>query len=264
MTRTPHAAAPTATTPRVGSPVAAGWRPAINRWLLHGAAKPLAFLLAMAPLVWLAWAVSANALGPNPAEALIRRTGDWSLRLLCVTLAITPLREALGWTALPRLRRMIGLFAFAYACVHFLSYAWLDMGLAVDDIARDVAKRPFILVGMLTLLTLLPLAATSFNRAIRALGPSRWKALHRLVYGTAVLALLHFFWMRAGKNDFAEWSIHAAVIAVLLGWRGWRAWRRRTTAWPLARKHPGAGDLDHGNAGDSPRVRGEASTARRA
>lgn len=236
----------------------------MNRWLLHPAAKPLVFLLAGVPLAWLVGAALANALGPNPAEALIRRSGDWALRLLCLTLAITPLREALGWTALPRLRRMLGLYAFAYACVHFLSYAWLDMGLAIDDIARDVAKRPFILVGMLTLLTLLPLAATSFNRAIRALGPSRWKALHRLVYATAGLALLHFFWMRAGKNDFAEWSIHAAVIAVLLGWRGWRAWRRRPSARPVARQHSGTGDLDHGNAGDSPRVRGEASTARRA
>lgn len=239
-------------------------RPDMNRWLLHPATKPLVFVLALAPLVWLMWAALANALGPNPAEALIRRSGDWALRLLCLTLAVTPLREALGWTALPRLRRMLGLYAFAYACLHFMSYAWLDMSLVIADITRDVAKRPFILVGVLALLTLLPLAATSFNRAIRALGPSRWKALHRLVYGTALLALLHFFWMRAGKHDFAEWSVYAVVIAGLLGWRGWRAWRRGASTGHVTARPAAAGDLDHGNEGASPRVRGEASTAHQA
>ena len=186
---------------------------------MHPAAKPLVFALALAPFAWLLYGALANRLGANPAEALIRGTGDWTLRALCLTLAITPLRQATGWQALARFRRMLGLFAFFYGVWHFLAFAWLDMGFELDAIVRDIAKRPFILVGTAALLLMLPLAATSFNRAIRALGAARWRALHRAVYAVALLALLHFFWMRAGKNDFGEWAIYAAVIAVLLGAR---------------------------------------------
>jgi methionine sulfoxide reductase heme-binding subunit len=194
----------------------------MNRLLLHPAAKPLLFAAALGPLAWLVWGAVANTLGANPAEALIRSTGDWTLRLLCLTLAITPLRQISGWHALARLRRMLGLFAFFYGLLHFLCFAWLDMGFDVPAILADIPKRPFILVGTAALLLMLPLAATSFNRAIKALGATRWQALHRAVYAVALLALLHFFWMRAGKNDFAEWSVYAAVLAVLLGWRVWR------------------------------------------
>jgi sulfoxide reductase heme-binding subunit YedZ len=194
----------------------------MNRLLLHPAAKPLLFAAALGPLAWLVWGAIANTLGANPAEALIRSTGDWTLRLLCLTLAITPLRQITGWHALARLRRMLGLFTFFYGLLHFLCFAWLDMGFDVPAILADIPKRPFILVGTAALLLMLPLAATSFNRAIKALGAARWQALHRAVYAVALLALLHFFWMRAGKNDFAEWSIYAAVLAVLLGWRVWR------------------------------------------
>ncbi|MBK1614137.1 sulfoxide reductase heme-binding subunit YedZ [Rubrivivax gelatinosus] len=197
----------------------------VNALLLKPATKPIAFVLALLPLAWLVWGAAANTLGANPAEALIRSTGDWTLRFLCLTLALTPLRQATGWHALARLRRMLGLFCFFYAVVHFLCFAWLDMGLDVDAILHDIAKRPFILVGTAALLTLLPLAATSFNRAIKALGARRWQALHRLVYVTAGLALLHFFWMRAGKNDFAEVAVYAAIVGVLLGWRLWRRLR---------------------------------------
>jgi sulfoxide reductase heme-binding subunit YedZ len=212
----------------------------MNKLLLHRATKPLVFLLALAPLAWLVAGVVNNSLGANPAEALIRSSGDWVLRFLCLTLALTPLREAAGWSALARLRRMLGLFTAFYGVLHFLCYAWLDMGLALDDIVRDIAKRPFILVGTLALLLMLPLAATSFNRAIKALGPARWKALHRLVYASALLGLLHFFWMRAAKNNFTEWGVYAAVVALLLGWRLLKAAQRRRQRAARAEAVPGS------------------------
>jgi sulfoxide reductase heme-binding subunit YedZ len=197
----------------------------MNRWLLHPAAKPLLFALALLPLAWLFYAAVADHLGANPAEALIRGTGDWTLRALCLTLAVTPLRQWTGWTALLRLRRMLGLFAFFYGLLHFSAYAWLDQGFELGKILADIGKRPFILVGSAALLGMLPLAATSFDRAIRALGGRRWRALHRMVYGVALLALLHFFWMRAGKQDFAEVAVYGAILGGLLGWRLWARWR---------------------------------------
>ena len=202
----------------------------MNRLLLHPAAKPLLFALALAPFAHLLWGAIANTLGANPAEALIRGTGDWVLRFLCLTLAITPLREWTGFSALARLRRMVGNFAFFYGVLHFLCYAWLDMGLDWGAIVRDLPKRPFVLVGTLALLLMALLAATSFNRAIKALGAARWKRLHKAVYAIVLLGLLHFFWMRAGKNDFGEWAIYAAVVAVLLGRRLLQAARRRAAA----------------------------------
>lgn len=203
----------------------------MNRWLLHPAAKPLVFGLALGPFAWLFWGAAADTLGPNPAEALIRGSGDWTLRLLCLTLAVTPLRQATGWHALARYRRMLGLFTFFYGVLHFLAFAWLDMGFDLAAIVADIVKRPFILVGSAALLGLLPLAATSFNAAIRRLGAARWQALHRTVYAVALLALLHFFWMRAGKNDYAEVGVYAAIVALLLGWR---LLRRLRTPRPAA------------------------------
>jgi sulfoxide reductase heme-binding subunit YedZ len=200
----------------------------MNKLLLHPAAKPLLFALALVPFGLLLWGAIANTLGANPAEALIRGSGDWVLRFLCITLAVTPLREWTGWNALVRLRRMFGLFAYFYGVSHFLCYAWLDMGLDLGDIVRDIPKRPFILVGTLAMLLMTPLAATSFNRAIRALGAARWKALHKLVYAIVLLGLLHFFWMRAAKHNFGEWSVYAVIVALLLGWRVWKAAKRRS------------------------------------
>lgn len=196
--------------------------PAVNRWLAHAAAKPLLFVLCLLPLAHLVWAVVADQLGANPAEALIRSLGDWSLRALVVVLAVTPLRVMTGWTVLARWRRMLGLFAFFYLCLHLLAYAWFDMGFVWADVVADIAKRPFILVGFLAWVLMLALAATSFNRAIRALGAARWQLLHRAVYAIAGLGLLHFFWMRAGKNNFAEVAVYAAIVTVLLAWRVWR------------------------------------------
>ncbi|MCW5629416.1 MAG: sulfoxide reductase heme-binding subunit YedZ [Rhodoferax sp.] len=202
----------------------------MRRWLSGPSAKPLLFVAALMPFAWLLWGALTQNLGPNPAEALIRSTGDWTLRFLCLVLAVTPLRVLTATPALARLRRMLGLFVYFYAMVHMLCYAWLDMAFALGDIARDIVKRPFILVGFLALLLLTALAATSFNRAIRLLGARRWQWLHRAVYLVAGLAVLHFFWMRAGKNDFAEVALYGAILAVLLGWRVVRAWRMRRAA----------------------------------
>jgi methionine sulfoxide reductase heme-binding subunit len=201
----------------------------LNKWLLRREVKPLLFMLALLPFAWLLYGAIANTLGANPAEKLIRATGDWTLRFLCFTLLVTPLRQITGLNALARLRRMIGLFTFFYGCVHFLGFAWLDQGFDVDAIFKDIAKRPFILVGTAALLLMVPLAATSFNRAIKALGAKRWQALHKLVYGTAMLGVLHFFWMRAGKRNFAEVAVYAAIIGTLLGWRVWKWLQARKT-----------------------------------
>jgi sulfoxide reductase heme-binding subunit YedZ len=196
-----------------------GRRNLVARVLVHRAAKPLAFLLALLPFAWLLYGAITDNLGANPAEYLIRSTGDWTLRFLCITLAVTPLRVITAMPALARFRRMVGLFVYFYVVLHFLSYSGFDMGFDPAEIAKDIAKRPFILVGFSGFLLLTPLAATSFNRAVKALGAARWQALHKIVYVIASLGILHFFWMRAGKNDFAEVAVYAAIIATLLGWR---------------------------------------------
>jgi methionine sulfoxide reductase heme-binding subunit len=200
---------------------------AAHRRLTHPAAKPVVFVLACLPLAWLFWAALADQLGANPAEALIRSLGDWSLRFLVVVLAITPLRVWVGWPAVARFRRMIGLFVFFYVCMHLLAYVWLDMGLDLAATVLDVIQRPFIWVGMTAWLLLTLMAATSFNRAIRALGARRWQLLHRSVYAVAALAMLHFYWMRSGKNDFNEVLVYAAILGALLGWRLWRRWGQK-------------------------------------
>jgi sulfoxide reductase heme-binding subunit YedZ len=206
--------------------------------LLHPAAKPIALLLGLLPFAWLFYGAVADTLGANPAEALIRATGDWTLRFLCLTLAVTPLRTVLNLPALARYRRMLGLFTYFYVVLHLLGYSYFDMGLDVAEIARDIAKRPFILVGFAAFLLLTPLAATSFNRAIKALGAKRWQALHRSVYAVAGLGILHFFWMRAGKNDFAEVAVYAAILALLLGWRIWRRFSKPKRALVPADSRP--------------------------
>lgn len=198
----------------------------LARALLHPAAKPLVFVASLLPFAWLVFGALTDRLGANPAQYLDRATGDWTLRFLCLTLAVTPARVVLGLPTLARLRRMLGLFTYFYVCLHFLAYSWFDQGFDLQEIAKDIAKRPFILVGFSAFLLLTPLAATSFNRAVKALGARRWQALHKLVYVIAGLGILHFFWMRAGKHDFNEVMVYAAILALLLGWRV-REWARK-------------------------------------
>lgn len=191
----------------------------INQWLMKPWVKPLVWLLCAVPAVALLVAAATDNLGANPAEKLIRETGEWTLRWLWLTLAITPLREVTSLAGLLRYRRALGVTTFVYALLHFLSYAWLDKGFMVDEIVRDVLKRNFILVGMVALILMTPLALTSFNRAIKAMGAKRWQAMHKLVYAVALLGLLHFYWKKSAKNDLSEVWVYAAILAVLLGWR---------------------------------------------
>jgi sulfoxide reductase heme-binding subunit YedZ len=215
--------------------------------LLHPAAKPLLFAAALLPFAWLAYGVlgallwNADTLGANPAEYLTRATGDWTLRFLCLTLAVTPLRTIAGWPALLRFRRMLGLFTYFYVVLHFFTWAWFDQGFDVGDMAKDIAKRPFILVGFTAFVLLTPLALTSFNRAVKAMGAKRWQALHRIVYLIPPLAILHFFWMRAAKHDFNEVALYAAILTVLLGWRVKEALRKRRAGGVPAASHPAPG-----------------------
>jgi len=189
--------------------------------------KAVLFLACLVPLGVLVWdAVTAN-LGANPVEALLHRSGDWTLRFLLVVLAVTPLRRLTGWNALVQLRRMLGLFAFFYACVHFTVYMALDLQFDWGFIGEDIAKRPYITVGFTALLLLLPLAATSTNKMMRRLG-RRWKRLHRLVYLIGVLGVIHYYWLV--KADVREPLIYAAILAGLLGVRLIYAARGRSQA----------------------------------
>ena len=193
-------------------------------------AKPAVFVLALVPLALLIHSAVADidALGANPIEAINRYLGDWALRFLLITLAITPLRQLTGWPELMRLRRMLGLFAFFYALLHVTSYTVLDQQFNWDEIVKDVLKRPFITVGFLSFVLLLPLAATSTNAMMRRLGGRRWRNLHRLVYAIGIGAVTHFFWMV--KSDIREPLLYAALLAVLLGYRLWIRRRRRLLA----------------------------------
>ena len=188
--------------------------------------RPLALLACGLPLAALIWDGLHGQLGSNPVERIIASSGDWSLRLLLATLAVTPLRKQFGLHALARWRRFLGVWSFVYALLHLAAYAWLDLGLNLAEILADLMTRPLITVGWLALVFMLPLGATSFNQAIRQLGAAKWQRLHRLVYLVAILSVLHFFLKQAGKNDFAEVSVYAALLLALLGWRVHDKWRR--------------------------------------
>ena len=198
------------------------WR----RFLLWQHATSLLHGLLTLPFIWLLWALFNDALGANPAEALSRSTGDWTLRFLCLVLAVTPLRHITRKPELIRFRRSLGLATFYYACLHLLCYAWFDQGFELNDIAKDLVKRPFIWLGMLGFVFMLPLAVTSSNAAVRRLGAKRWQQLHRLVYLLPLFALLHFYWMRAGKNNFAEVWVYACILASLLVYRVWHWYKK--------------------------------------
>ena len=182
------------------------------------AIKASLFVLALLPAARLLYMTLAG-LFVEPLEAITRGTGDWVLYLLCITLAITPLRRVTGWNWLIKLRRMCGLFVFFYACLHFVAFLWFDHFFDLAEMLVDVVKRPFITVGFIAFLLLIPLAVTSTNGMIKRLGGKRWQWLHRLIYLIAPLGILHFWWMKAGKNDFAEPFIFGAIVALLLGVR---------------------------------------------
>ncbi|HTH44560.1 MAG TPA: protein-methionine-sulfoxide reductase heme-binding subunit MsrQ [Oxalicibacterium sp.] len=180
------------------------------------AIKAIVFALALLPFARLAWGVFADQLGANPIEFITWNTGDWTLYFLCMTLAVTPLRRFTGWNWLVRLRRMIGLFAFFYASLHFTTFLWFDHFFDVQEMLKDVAKRPFILVGFTAFVLLIPLAVTSTNGMVKRLGAKRWQWLHRLIYVIAPLGILHFWWMKAGKHNFEQPIIFGTIVAILL------------------------------------------------
>jgi sulfoxide reductase heme-binding subunit YedZ len=193
-----------------------------------------AHVLALLPALLLAWQVGevwrsgSDALGPDPVAEIEHRTGLWALRLLLLTLAISPLRRISGQPVLLQFRRMLGLYAFFYACLHLASYLVLDLGGYWTQVFEEIARRPYITVGFAAWLLLIPLAVTSTRGWMRRLG-RRWGQLHRLVYAIGVLAVLHFWWLV--KSDLREPAIYAGILAVLLGWRLWnRLSVRRTTA----------------------------------
>jgi len=183
-----------------------------------GLIKAALFVLALVPLTRLVVLTVAGRF-VDPLEAITRGTGDWVLYLLCITLAVTPLRRLTGWNWLVKLRRMIGLFAFFYAFLHFLAFLWFDHFFDLAAMWKDVLKRPFITVGFLAFLLLVPLAVTSTNGMIRRLGGKRWQWLHRLIYVIAPLGILHFWWMKAGKHNFTQPIIFGLIVALLLGVR---------------------------------------------
>ena len=207
------------------------------------ALKALLFVAALVPVGRLAAGalVFPEWLGANPAEYITRATGDWTLRFLLATLAVTPLRKLFGWHSLAAFRRMLGLFAFFYGVVHVSSYVAFDHVFDVAEILKDIVKRPFITVGFTALVLMTPLAITSTNRMVQRLGAKRWLSLHRLVYVIAPLGVLHFWWMV--KRDVTEPAIYAAILAVLLGYRVWakgkdRRPRAKSARGPVARPQP--------------------------
>ena len=199
--------------------------------------KAIVFFLCLLPAVNLALGWQADALGANPIETITRASGEWTLRFLLITLAVTPLRRLTGLHWLLRLRRMLGLYAFAYATAHFAIYLWLDQFFDWGAIARDILERPFITVGFAAFVLLIPLAATSNSFAIRRLGGRQWQSLHRSVYAIAIIAVVHFWWLV--KADVLEPAIYALILAALLGVRAW--WRelerRRQLSVPPPAKH---------------------------
>jgi sulfoxide reductase heme-binding subunit YedZ len=190
-----------------------------RRWI-----KIPVFLLCLAPLLLLAWKALHQDLGANPIEFITHATGDWTLRFLAITLAISPLRRLLGLPELIRYRRMLGLFAFFYGCLHFTTYLWLDKFFDFAEISKDVWKRPFITAGFLGFISMAPLALTSTAGWIRRLGGRRWQMLHRLVYVSAIAGVVHYYWLV--KSDIRKPVLYGSIVLVLLAERAVR-WSRR-------------------------------------
>lgn len=206
--------------------------------------KSLVFLAALAPAAWLVYGAFADALGANPIDAITDETGTWTLRFLVLTLLVTPLRRWTGWNALIRFRRMLGLFAFFYGTLHFLTYIWLDQFFDLQEVGADIVKRPFITVGFTAFVLMIPLALTSTAGWIRRLGGRKWNLLHRLVYVSAVAGVVHYWWLV--KADVSRPVRYGAIVAILLLARAVFAYNARHGASPRAavlraRRIPDAG-----------------------
>jgi sulfoxide reductase heme-binding subunit YedZ len=178
--------------------------------------KTVLFLAALLPFARLFLFAFTDRLGANPIEFITRNTGDWTLYFLCFTLAVTPIRRITKWNWLIKLRRMLGLFAFIYVVLHFTTFLWFDHFFDLREMWKDVIKRPFITVGFVAFLLLIPLAVTSTNAMVRRLGGRRWQWLHRAIYIIAPLGILHFWWMKAGKQDFGQPILFGAIVGLLL------------------------------------------------
>ena len=183
-----------------------------GRW-----AKIALFSISLLPIILLGWRGLHNGLGANPIEFITHSTGDWTIRFLLITLSVTPLRKLLALPALIRFRRMLGLFAFFYGFLHFVTYVWLDKFFDLPDILKDVAKRPFITAGFTGFVLLIPLAVTSTQGWIRRLGGKRWQLLHRLIYVSALAGVIHYYWLV--KSDVRLPLLYAAILGVLLSYR---------------------------------------------
>lgn len=192
--------------------------------------KLTVFVLALLPFFRLALFTVTDRLGANPIEFITRNTGDWTLYFLCMTLAVTPLRRLSKWNWLIRMRRMLGLFVFFYAALHFTTFLWFDHFFDIGEMLKDVIKRPFITVGFAAFLLLISLAVTSTNGMVKRLGGKRWQWLHRLIYLIAPLGILHFWWMKAGKHDFEQPIIFGVIVSALLLMRVFWWWQKRAQA----------------------------------
>ena len=201
-----------------------------TRWI-DRVGKPLVFIVSLIPFGGLLWMGFQGDLGANPVETITHQTGQWGLRFLLITLAVTPLRRLLGWNWLQRFRRMLGLFAFFYVCLHFATYLVFDHFFDLQTISEDVLERPYITVGFSAFLLLIPLAVTSTKAMMKRLGRN-WQRLHRLVYLIGILAVLHFLWLV--KADYLEPAIYAGLLALLLGYRLWFYYRRVGFRWLLS------------------------------
>ena len=197
------------------------------RWL-----KITVFLLCLVPLALLGWKAYQQDLSANPIEYITHWTGDWTLRFIVITLAITPLRKLLRWPDLVKFRRMLGLFAFFYGCLHFTTYFWLDKFFAWGEIVKDIGKRPFITAGFAAFIVLAPLAITSTAGWIRRLGGKRWQMLHRLIYFSAVAGVVHYYWLV--KSDIRKPIFYGSLVVILLAYRAAVALRRPARAASFA------------------------------
>ncbi len=189
--------------------------------------KPILFILCLLPVVLLVFNASTGNLSADPIEDITYTTGEWSLRFLLITLCVTPLRHITGWYTLIRVRRMLGLFAFFYVCLHFLTYIVLEQYFAWPEIVEDILTRNYILVGFLGFVLLIPLAVTSTNKMVKRLGGKRWLQLHRLIYVATVAGILHFLWLV--KSDVTEPIIHAIILTLLLAYRAFQQRRESNT-----------------------------------